>query len=93
MIEVFYPLEGDITVRVDEETVTAAPGSFVLVPPGVVHTFSNPGETACKVLIVMSPGGFEQYFRDVREALGEGPPDPAVMGQLAAGYDIEAAGH
>ncbi len=93
MVEVFYPLEGELTVLVAGETVTAAAGSFVLVPPGVVHTFSNPGSEPCRYLIVMLPGGFEQYFRDVRDALGEGPLDPAVMAKLASGYDIEAAGH
>jgi quercetin dioxygenase-like cupin family protein len=35
--EVFYVLEGELTVRVGRQTLSAPVGSFVLVPHGVVH--------------------------------------------------------
>ena len=38
MTAAFDVLEGTVTYRLDERTVTATLGSFVLVPPGVVHT-------------------------------------------------------
>jgi mannose-6-phosphate isomerase-like protein (cupin superfamily) len=87
--DMFFVLEGELTMRLDDETVTVPSGSFVLVPPGVVHTFSNPGESAVRYLSLMTPGGFEQYFLHIRRALGDGPPDPAMMGELMAKYDIE----
>ena len=34
----------------------------------------------------------EQYFRELREALGGGPPDPAAMSELVAKYDVETVG-
>jgi mannose-6-phosphate isomerase-like protein (cupin superfamily) len=43
----FYVLEGTLTMRLGDETTELPAGSFVCVPPGVVHTFSNPGETRC----------------------------------------------
>ena len=33
-----------------------------------------------------------QYFRDLRDALGDGPPAPAVIGEIAARYDIQTVG-
>ncbi|HYZ76969.1 MAG TPA: cupin domain-containing protein, partial [Gaiellaceae bacterium] len=38
----FYVLEGTIVFLLGGEEISAPAGSFVLVPPGVVHTFSNP---------------------------------------------------
>ena len=41
--DMFYVLEGTLTMRLGDDTVELEEGSFVCVPPGVVHTFSNPG--------------------------------------------------
>ena len=43
----FYILEGELTFTVEDEVVVAGPGTFVLVPPGLQHTFRNDGDTVC----------------------------------------------
>lgn len=91
-VDMFFVLEGELTLQLGDETKTLAPGAFALVPPGTVHTFSNPGTEPVRFLSLMSPGGFEQYFRDFRDAIGDGPPDPAVIGEIAARYDVETVG-
>ena len=88
-VDSFYGLEGELTVQLGDETQTLGPGSFVLVPPETVHTFSNPSDRPVRFLSLMSPGGFEQYFRDLRDAFGDGPPDFARIGEIAARYDVE----
>jgi mannose-6-phosphate isomerase-like protein (cupin superfamily) len=50
MTDIFYVLEGELTFDIGDERRTLGPGSFVLVPPGVAHTFSNPGATPAKFL-------------------------------------------
>jgi mannose-6-phosphate isomerase-like protein (cupin superfamily) len=45
----FYILEGEMTFLVDDDEVTAGPGTFVLVPPPVVHTFANRGDVAVRI--------------------------------------------
>jgi mannose-6-phosphate isomerase-like protein (cupin superfamily) len=87
--DMFFVLEGELTVLVGDETRKLGPGSFALAPPGTVHTFSNPGEEPVRFLSMMTPDGFEQYFRDVRDMFGDDPPDFAVMAELAAKYDVE----
>ena len=91
LTDIFYVLEGTLTFRVGDETIEAPAGSFVLVPPGTAHTFSNPSEAPARFLGIVSPAGFEQYFRDLAAALGDGPLDPAVAQQIASRYDIEPA--
>lgn len=49
-------------VLIGERTVTATTGAFVLVPRDTVHTFSKAGTTPAKILIIISPAGFENFF-------------------------------
>ena len=60
----FYILEGEIEFTVEEETVTAGPGTFVLVPPGVRHGFANRGDEPARIVNVHAPAGFDLRIRD-----------------------------
>jgi mannose-6-phosphate isomerase-like protein (cupin superfamily) len=63
--DAFYILDGELTFRLDEGEVPAPQGTFVLVPPGVNHTFLNPLDTPTRVLNIHAPAGFD------RRLLGE----------------------
>ena len=69
----------------------ARPRSFACVPPGVVHTFSNPSSEPVRFLNFNTPGGFEHYMRELGEAAKAGPLTPDVMGPIASRYDFERA--
>ena len=58
--DAFYILEGELTFVVAGEEVAAPPGTFVLVPPGVVHGFRNDGRAAVRMLNIHAPGGFDR---------------------------------
>lgn len=90
MTDIFYVLEGQLTVDLDGEQQLLGPGSFVLVPPGVVHTFSNPGSAPARFLNVYQPAGFEQYLRAAFTRMAEGNPwSSAEMAEIASRYDFE----
>ena len=55
----FYILEGELTFTVEDAVVTARPGTFVLVPPGIEHTFANEGEDVVRMINVHAPAGFD----------------------------------
>ena len=57
--DAFFILEGELTFGVDDEQVVAGPGTFVLVPPGVEHTFANRGDVVVRMLNVHAPAGFD----------------------------------
>jgi mannose-6-phosphate isomerase-like protein (cupin superfamily) len=93
--EALYGLEGEIAVRVGDQMHTIGPGTFVLMPRGVVHTFSNPGTVPAKVLVVSSPGAVIGYFEEaaaLTNASPTGQPDMQQLGALAAKYGIEFVG-
>src|SRR5215210_5198797 len=56
--EAFYVLEGQMTFRIGEETITARPGSFLFGPKDVPHTYSVDSGPA-RLLFLLSPAGFE----------------------------------
>lgn len=76
--ESFYVLEGSLTVRLNDETRDYPAGSYVLIPRGTPHAQGNRGNVPVRVLLTMTPGGFEQSFLDrVRlfETVKPGDPD------------------
>jgi mannose-6-phosphate isomerase-like protein (cupin superfamily) len=58
--DAFYIMEGELTFVLGGETVSAPPGTFVLVPPGVEHGFRNDGEDPVRMLNIHAPAGFDQ---------------------------------
>lgn len=88
--DMFYVLDGTLTVRLGEETHQIGPGTFVCVPPGVTHTFSNRSDSAVRFLNFNTPAGWENYMRDLGGAAKAGPLTPDVIGRIASRYDFEA---
>ncbi len=67
--ETFYVLEGELAVRVGDEAHDAGPGTVAVVPRGTPHTFANPSDRPARMLILVTPGGFERYFEALIEAV------------------------
>ena len=57
--DAFYVLEGEVTFLVDGDEIVAGPGTVVLVPPGVRHTFANRSERVARFVNVHAPAGFD----------------------------------
>jgi quercetin dioxygenase-like cupin family protein len=90
--DMFYVLEGTLTFHLGEETAEATPGTFVCVPPGTVHTFSNQSLAPVRFLNFNTPAGFEHYMRELGAVLATGRmPTPEEMGQIASKYDVVVA--
>lgn len=89
LLDSFYVLEGTLTMRLGSETLEAPPSTYAFIPPGNVHTFSNPTEERVRVLNLMAPAGFEQYLKEMAASMpAGGPPDPALMAEIASRYDF-----
>jgi mannose-6-phosphate isomerase-like protein (cupin superfamily) len=92
MEEAFYVLEGEMAFRVGDQTITVGSGSFVFVPRGVIHTFSNPTDRPARCLFFFSPPGFERYFEElaaIRSADPSGRIDAEVLESLSRKYHTE----
>ena len=65
--------------------VTAEVGTWVFKPRRQWHTFWNAGDVPCEIIEVISPGGFENYFREVAVAWG----DLQRFAEINAKYELE----
>jgi quercetin dioxygenase-like cupin family protein len=89
--DLFYVLDGTLTLRNGDETIAAGAGSFACFLPGTVHTFSNPGDAPVHFLNFNTPAGWEDYMRELGAAFaGGGPPTPDEIGRIASRYDFQA---
>jgi mannose-6-phosphate isomerase-like protein (cupin superfamily) len=90
--DMFYVLEGTLTLMLGDETRELEAGSFVCVPPGTVHTFSNPGNVPVRILNFNTPAGWEGYMRELAAVTAGGQmPSPEDIGKIASRYDFRIA--
>jgi quercetin dioxygenase-like cupin family protein len=85
--EGFYVVSGTARFTVGTTTYDAPAGTLVMVPPGVPHTFENPGDLPVILLCTLTPDLYVQYFRDLRDLLASGqftPEAAAHMRQISA---------
>jgi len=87
--EYSFVLEGRIGARLGDEIVFAEPGDLVFKPRDQWHTFWNAGDTAARLLEIISPAGFERYFEELVDLFAAGSPSPAVLAEVAGRYGLE----
>ena len=61
--ETFYVLEGEMTLSVGGQTIKAPPGTMVCQPRDVAHSFVIDSEQV-RLLILVTPAGFEGWFKE-----------------------------
>ena len=69
--EGFYVLEGELTIVCGEQTWTAGPGSFALLPRNIPHSFSVTGNGQARVLQLSWPAQFERFAAEMGEPATE----------------------
>jgi quercetin dioxygenase-like cupin family protein len=62
-------VEGRIGFRSDADEVVLGPGGYITKPRGQMHAMWNAGTEPGRIVEVITPGGFESYFRELGELL------------------------
>ena len=94
--EAVWIIQGHVRFRCGERDFTIGPGSFVLLPRDVPHTFLVIGEQDAVLLGLLAPGGSERYFADIGEpaisvtAVSPGPPDPEAVRRADERWNTES---
>ena len=82
--EYSFVLEGRMGALLGDDVVEAGPGDLVYKPRGQWHTFWNAGDEPARILEIISPAGFEQFFAELAPLAAGGAPDPEAFGELCA---------
>ena len=83
--EYSYVLEGRVGALLGDEEVFGGAGDLIFKPRDQWHTYWNAGDTPARLLEIISPGGFEEAFREIDDTL-EGEPDPSQIAEIAGRY-------
>jgi cupin domain len=82
--------EGEIGFRSGDREVVLGAGGYVTKPRNELHAMWNASDVPARMIEVISPAGFENFFRELSEMLlSVSDPDIAQIGELAGRYGLE----
>lgn len=89
--EISIVLEGEIGFRSEAQEVVLGAGGYIVKPRNEVHAMWNAGPTPARMIEIISPSGFEGFFRAFADMNDAGPIDLAEVARQAAHYGLPYA--
>jgi mannose-6-phosphate isomerase-like protein (cupin superfamily) len=86
--EYSFVLQGRMGALLGDDVVEAGPGDLVFKPRNQWHTFWNAGDEPCRILEIISPAGFENFFRELSDMGGAMKADPDDLTALGDRYGL-----
>ena len=81
--------EGEIGFRSGDREVVLGPGGYITKTRGEMHTMWNAGPAPARMIEVISPAGFENFFRELADLTAAGPPQFPDITMLADRYGLQ----
>ena len=75
--------------RAGDREVVLGPGGYITKPRGELHTMWNAGPEPARMIEVISPAGFEHFFREMADLTAAGPPQLPEIIALADRYGLQ----
>jgi quercetin dioxygenase-like cupin family protein len=75
--DLFYVIDGVMSICVDGRWINAPKGSFILAPGGIQHDFENRSDRRAGVLNFSIPGNFEVEMPEIVKWFMANPPEDA----------------
>ncbi len=86
--ELFFVIEGEHVFRVGDEEFPAGPGAVIFAPRRVPHAHRRVVPRTGRFLTMVSPAGFENFFRELSEAESAGGAGPEAYARASEKYGI-----
>jgi quercetin dioxygenase-like cupin family protein len=92
--ESFYVLDGELLVQSGDRRFPAGPGAFVRFPRGIPHAYRNVSDRPVRLLVVVTPGGYEHFFEAMAQVPmpPDGPPDIGRVIAVAQRFGVQVVG-
>jgi hypothetical protein len=89
--EYSFVLEGQVGALLGEEVRIGKPGDLIFKPRNQWHTFWNATDQPARILEIISPAGFEEFFRELVDLGGVTAAEPHALIGLCDRYGLEMA--
>jgi len=90
--ETIHVLKGRYKIQIGDSIFYCQEGDFAYLPSNIPHTFLNLTDVPGEVIVVYTPGGGHKFYEELGPLTRNGSPDPKVVGQLFAKYDMTLLG-
>jgi quercetin dioxygenase-like cupin family protein len=82
--ESFFVLEGEVDFQIGDEKITARAGTFIQGPRGIAHSFKNNTRLPARVLVFVTPAGFENFVNEFAQPVAsfDSPAIPASKDEV-----------
>lgn len=89
--EVSIVLEGEMGFRSGDKEIVLGAGGYIVKPRGEVHATWNAGSTPARMVEIITPAGFENYFREISELTSSGQFEMSAIVELSDRYGLPFA--
>ena len=90
--EAFVVLTGECEFWMAGERKRCGPGEAIFVPRGVEHTFRVVGDAPSRHLIILTPGGFENFFSEMAQGQFRIPEDMEQVVESGGRHNLRFTG-
>jgi quercetin dioxygenase-like cupin family protein len=92
--ETIYILEGEFRIMFEDRSTAVHSGASIFVPRGTRHTIANAGTKRGRLLVVLTPPGFEGYWKEMSQLMEKsgGPVDPGIALATQKKYHVDMLG-
>lgn len=80
--------DGEIGFRSGDREAVLGPGGYITKPRGELHTMWNAGSVPARMIEVISPAGFENFFRELADLAAAGRPQAQDVMALGERYGL-----
>lgn len=87
--EFSYIVRGRVGANLGGQILLGKPGDLIYKPRGQWHTFWNAGDDEASLLEIITPAGFENYFRELLDVSGDGRLSPEQVAPIARRHALE----
>jgi quercetin dioxygenase-like cupin family protein len=87
--ETFQVLAGEYEFMVGGKTIVAGPGTTLFAPRGIAHTYRCLGHTPSRLMVMLTPGGFEEFFEQVGALSPQEQADIPRVIEIAKKFGLE----
>ena len=84
-------LEGELGFRSGDREVVLGAGGYITKPRGELHAMWNAGSVPARMIEIISPAGFELFFRDIADLAATGVTEIAEFIAIADAYGLQLA--